>query len=85
MTIIIDNCEECGEPIIRSGNTLYCPNGCYEDDVRNFSLGDGPHEDVVFPKDDIDEDEMRDIRQRHDACAGCHGEDCVCCDVARGY
>ena len=29
-------CEECGETITRAGYTLWCPNGCFEDDIRNY-------------------------------------------------
>ena len=33
-------CEECGEPIRRTGTQLDCVNGCFEDDVRNLVSGD---------------------------------------------
>jgi len=33
-------CEECGEPIHRSGYSLFCENGCFEDDVRNSGSSD---------------------------------------------
>jgi len=29
-------CEECGEKIVQAGNSLYCPNGCFEGDIRNY-------------------------------------------------
>ena len=28
-------CEDCGCPIKRVGNSLFCENGCFEDDIRN--------------------------------------------------
>jgi len=31
-----EKCDECGEIIEQSGNMIYCPNGCFEDDIRNF-------------------------------------------------
>jgi len=29
-------CDECGEIIEQWGNTIGCPNGCFEDDIRNY-------------------------------------------------
>jgi len=88
MVVKIDFCEECGEAIVRCGNNLYCPNGCYEDDVRNFFSEDqmeaGNTGGVIFPKDEALESE-RISKQKYNRCDHCVGEDCACCEVARGW
>lgn len=31
-----EKCEECDEIIEQNGTNLSCPNGCFEDDIRNY-------------------------------------------------
>ena len=87
MVIKIDICEECGEPIQRAGHSLFCPNGCYEDDTRNFFSEDemeaGLTGGVIFPKDEAAEDER--VQRKYNPCDHCGGEDCCCCSYGRGY
>jgi hypothetical protein len=33
-------CEDCGEKIRQSGYALFCPNGCFEEDIRNYLSSD---------------------------------------------
>jgi len=88
MVIKIDICEECGEPIRRIGNSLSCPNGCYEDDVRNFFSEDEMEAGLTggyqFPPDEAAEDN-RSYGRKYNPCEGCGGEDCCCCSYGRGY
>ena len=83
----IDNCEECGEPIQRVGTSLWCVNGCYEDDIRNFFSEDemeaGQMGHITFPPDLRAEDELQ-RKSHYDPCRNCGGEDCVCCSFGRG-
>lgn len=80
-------CEECGEPILRAGTQLYCVNGCYEDDTRNFFSEDEQEAGIpagYFPEDP--EPEPTPKRTHHyNPCDGCGGEDCCCCEYGRGY
>jgi hypothetical protein len=56
------NCEECGEPLERRGTYLYCPNGCFEDDIRNNYSEDEIEAHGIplekYPKDQMEEEEV---------------------------
>lgn len=88
MVVKIDYCEECGEPIRRSGTQLWCENGCYDDDTRNFfsedALEAGQTGEVIFPPDE-QADEAPLPKRKATPCDSCGGEDCPCCEYYHGY